>query len=57
MKRFLKPLVLKWLEERALRLPQSAREKLADRLKVDVAVVYAIEEAVREHIINQVKEW
>ncbi|GBC94264.1 hypothetical protein HRbin16_00045 [bacterium HR16] len=57
MKRVLKQLVLRWLEERALRLPQATRERLADRLKVDVALVYAIEEAIREHIIKQVQEW
>lgn len=57
MKKLVKPFVLKWLDERALRLPQAVREKIADRLNVDVSLVYAIEEAVREHIINQVKEW
>jgi len=57
VKRVLKQLVLRWLEERALRLPQATRERLADRLKVDVALVYAIEEAIREHIIKQVQEW
>lgn len=57
MKRVLKSLVLKWLDERALRLPHSVRQKLADRLKVDAAVVFAVEEAVREHIIKTIQEW
>ncbi len=57
MKKLLKPFIIRWLDERALRLPSSVRQSLADRLKVDVAVVFAIEEAVREHILQQVEEW
>jgi hypothetical protein len=57
MKKLLKGYIIKWLDERALRLPHSVREKLADHLKVDVALVYAVEEAVREHIINSIQEW
>lgn len=57
MKKLLKGYIIKWLDERALRLPQSVREKIADRLKVDVALIHAIEEAIREEIINQVKSW
>lgn len=57
MKKLLKPFIIQWLDERALRLPSSVRQRIADRLKVDVSLVYAIEEAIREHIIQQVKEW
>ncbi len=53
MNKLLKPLIRRWLDERALRLPSSVREKIADRLKVDVAVVFAIEEAIRSEILKQ----
>ncbi|GIV18839.1 MAG: hypothetical protein KatS3mg023_0590 [Armatimonadota bacterium] len=57
MKKLLKPFIIRWLDERALRLPYSVRQRIADRLKVDTALVFAVEEAIREHIIQQVKEW
>ncbi|MGC8783035.1 MAG: hypothetical protein ACP5RN_01415 [Armatimonadota bacterium] len=57
MKRILKPLIIRWLDERALRLPHSVREKLADRLQVEVALITAVEEAIREQIIKSIQEW
>jgi len=43
----------RWLEERALRLPQSEREKIAKTLGVEVELIEAIEEAIRTIIIKQ----
>lgn len=57
MKRLLKQHIIKWLDERALRLPHATRQKLADRLKVDVSLVYAIEQELREHIIQEIERW
>lgn len=49
-----KQALLKWLRERALVLPAKKREEIAQRLRIDVALVAAIEQAVREAIIEEV---
>lgn len=46
--------LLKWLRERALVLPSRKRQEIADALKVDVSLVAAIEQAIREAIIEEV---
>lgn len=57
LKRILKREIIRWLDERALRLPHATRQKLADKLKVDVAVVYLIESEFRKHIIQEIEGW
>lgn len=57
MKRLLKTLVVQWLDERALRLPEDVRKSIAAKLKVDIGVVRAVEEAFRAHVIKTVMEW
>lgn len=57
MKKLLKPFIIRWLDERALRLPQSVREQLADRFNVSIELVFNVEWEVRKHIVQLIKEW
>lgn len=57
MKRLLKQHIIKWLDERALRLPESTRKFLALRLKVGASVIEAVETEFRKHIIQEIERW
>ena len=49
-----KRLFIKWLRERALVIPQSKREEIARRLKVDQQVVDSVLFELRDAILNQI---
>jgi hypothetical protein len=51
------PLLSHWLEERALRLPQAQRERLARQLHIDLRAVEAIEQALREFVLRELHQW
>jgi hypothetical protein len=53
----IKPLLTEWLEERALRLPDSERARLAQQLQVDVSVVESLEATIRERVLNAIRSW
>ncbi|MEJ5251918.1 MAG: hypothetical protein WHX60_08530 [Armatimonadota bacterium] len=57
MKRLLKRLVLQWLEERALRLPESTRNFLSIRYKVSRELIETVEAEFRKHIIQEIESW
>ncbi len=54
LKWIVKQTLIRWLRERALVLPSKKRQEIADALKVDVALVAAIEQAIREVILQEV---
>jgi hypothetical protein len=53
LKKLFRRQLRKWLEERALRLPASDREKIAETLRIDEELVEAVEEAIRNEIIRR----
>lgn len=56
MKKWLiRQIIIPWLRDRALVLPQRTREEIADRLRVDVAMVAAIEQMIRERILQELE--
>ncbi len=50
--RVVRPLIVRWLEERELRFPQSRRVALAERLGIPVSAVEQIEHALREQVLQ-----
>ena len=53
MKRWIiKQIVVPWLRERALVLPATKRKELAEQLRVDEQLIAAIEQLVRNAIIE-----
>ena len=53
MKRWLiRQLVIPWLRERALVLPASKRQELAERFNVSERIIERIETSIREAIIE-----
>ncbi|MEN3001886.1 MAG: hypothetical protein ABDI19_08610 [Armatimonadota bacterium] len=55
--RILLPILSAWLEQRALRLPQAQRERLARQLRIDLRTIEAIENALREFVLRELHEW
>ncbi|GBC91628.1 hypothetical protein HRbin15_00082 [bacterium HR15] len=55
--RLILPALSEWLEQRALRLPQAQRERLARQLRVDSRTIEAIENALREFLLRELHEW
>lgn len=55
--RWLKPTVLQWLSERALRLPAHQRDALAQRLRVPIQTVEQVETALRQLILYRLERW
>lgn len=49
----LKRLVIRWLKERALRLPFETKQKLARKLNVDVSVIVEVENAILEWLLEK----
>jgi len=50
----LKRLFIKWLRERALRLPSDKVDELAKRLKVSREVIVAVNDALIDWVVKQV---
>ncbi len=55
--RLLLPVLSEWLSSRALRLPQAQRERLARQLHLDPTVIEAVEQALREWVLRELREW
>ena len=55
--RALKPALVRWLTERALRLPTSARNDLATRLNIDPACIDAIETAIHDYALAELERF
>ncbi len=53
----LKPTLIRWLNERALRLPASQRDALAQRLRVPVQTVEQVESALRQVVLYRLERW
>ena len=57
MKRWLiRQLLIPWLRERALVLPEATRIKLAAKLGVPVSVLREVEREIREQLIKLLEE-
>lgn len=48
----LKKLLIKWLKERALRIPFETKLKIARKFNVDVSLVVEIENAILEWLLG-----
>lgn len=55
--RLLKPTLLQWLGERALRLSAPQRDALAHRLRAPVQTVEQIETTLRQLVLYQLERW
>ncbi|MFN4033380.1 MAG: hypothetical protein ACK4ME_07100 [Fimbriimonadales bacterium] len=55
--RLIKPILLRWLRERALRLPEQQRDALARRLGAPVQTVEQIEMTLRQLTLYQLERW
>ncbi len=55
--RLILPALCEWLEQRALRLPQAQRERLARQLYVDIRAIETVENALREFVLRELREW
>ncbi|MFN3689966.1 MAG: hypothetical protein ACK4UU_03465 [Fimbriimonadales bacterium] len=53
----LKPTLMQWLNERALRLPAHQRDALAQRLRVPVQTIEQVETALRQVILHRLERW
>jgi hypothetical protein len=53
----LKPTQLKWLRERALRLPAHQRDALAQRLRLPVQTIEQVENALRQVALYRLERW
>jgi hypothetical protein len=55
--RAIKPSLTRWLAERALRLPTSARNNLATRLNIDPTCIDALESALQDHVLAELEQY
>jgi hypothetical protein len=53
----LKPTLLQWLNERALRLPAHQRDALAQRLRTTVQTIEQVETALRQLVVYHLERW
>jgi len=53
----LKPALLAWIRERALRLPAHQRDALAQRLCLPVQTVEQVENALRQVVLYRLERW
>jgi hypothetical protein len=53
----LKPTLLMWLQERALRLPAHQRDALAQRLRLPAQSIEQVENALRQVILYRLERW
>jgi hypothetical protein len=51
------PVLSEWLASRALRLPQTQRERLARQLHLEPATIEAVEQALREVVLRELHAW
>ncbi|MDM7461940.1 MAG: hypothetical protein P3X24_009890 [bacterium] len=55
--RLIKPTLLRWLRERALKLPTQQRDALAQRLGAPVQTVEQVETTLRQLALYQLERW
>ena len=55
--RSIKPALIRWLTERALRLPTSVRNDLATRLNLDPACIDAIQDAIHDYVLTELEQF
>jgi hypothetical protein len=53
----LKPTLLPWLQERALRLPAHQRDALAQRLRLPAQSIEQVENALRQVVLYRLERW
>ena len=53
----LKPTLIEWLRERALRLPAHQRDALAQRLRLPLQTVEQVENALRQVVLYRLERW
>ncbi|MFT0753445.1 hypothetical protein [Synechococcus sp. RC10A2] len=53
----LKPTLLMWLQERALRLPAHQRDALAQRLRLPAQSIEQVENALRQVVLYRLERW
>jgi hypothetical protein len=53
----LKPTLIEWLRERALRLPAHQRDALAQRLRLPLQTVEQLENALRQVVLYRLERW
>jgi hypothetical protein len=53
----LKPTLLPWLQERALRLPTHQRDALAQRLRLPAQSIEQVENALRQVVLYRLERW
>lgn len=53
--KLIKPHLITWLDQRALRLPESDKRALAAKLKVEVEVINAVEQHLRDCVIALIR--
>jgi hypothetical protein len=53
----LKPTLLMWLRERALRLPAHQRDALAQRLRLPAQSIEQVENALRQVVLYRLERW
>jgi hypothetical protein len=53
----LKPTLLMWLQERALRLPAHQRDALAQRLRLPAQSIEQVESALRQVVLYRLERW
>ena len=55
--RSIKPALIRWLTERALRLPTSVRNDLATRLNLDPACIDAIQDTIQDYVLTELEQF
>ena len=53
----LKPTLLRWLRERALRLPAHQRDALAQHLRLPVQTIEQVENALCQVVLYRLERW
>jgi len=53
----LKPTLISWLRERALRLPAHQRDALAQRLRLPTQTIEQVENALRQIALYRLERW
>jgi hypothetical protein len=53
----LKPTLIEWLRERALRLPAHQRDALAQCLRLPLQTVEQVENALRQVVLYRLERW
>jgi hypothetical protein len=53
----LKPTLIEWLRERALRLPAHQRDALAQRLRLPLQTIEQVENALRQVVLYRLERW